>query len=430
MPTAAGGRAWRSVVAVLALAMVVAACSSGDDDDASSTSTTRDRAATGTTARPNDGALTIGTLLPQTGALKDTAPPEFAAVDLALRDVNDAGGVLGHDVAVVHGDSGDASSDLASETVTELLDRHVDAVVGPASTAVALTVMDRLADADVVLVSPADHDDIASAADRRHRYFRTSAPMGLQAQVLAAVIADDGIRQIALVAARDPYGDDFSGALTKALGRAGLHVVVARHYDPKATSFEGDAAAVADAKPDGVVVIGFEESSTVLASLIRARAGPRDVKVYGVDGNMQPALLEALPAGSSATMKGTVAAVDVPDDFRQRLLGVDGRLTSFAASAESYDAVVLLALATIANGGDDASGVARALVEVSRRGTRCTTFAACASLLREREDIDYDGVSGAIELDDDGDPTVASFAIRQVTSDGRLLTLEYRTAGG
>ncbi|MEN3273884.1 MAG: branched-chain amino acid transport system substrate-binding protein, partial [Actinomycetota bacterium] len=108
---------------------------------------------------------------------------------------------------------------------------------------------------------------------------------------------------------------------------------------------------------------------------------------------------------------------------------VDGSLTSFESSAESYDAVVLLALATTANGADDAAGVARSIVDVSRRGTRCTTFAACAALLRGHKDINYDGVSGTIDLDDDGDPTSASFGIRQFTSDSKLLTLEYRTAG-
>lgn len=419
---------WRAV-ALVALVALTSACSSGGDDDDAAGSTSATRAATTTTARPSDGVLTIGTLLPQTGALKDTAPAEFAGVDLALQDINDGGGVLGQDVAVVHGDSGDASSDLASETVTDLLDRRVDAIVGPASTAVTLTVMDRIADADVIEISPADHDDIASAADRRHRYFRTSAPMGLQAQMLAAVIADDGVQRIALVAARDPYGDAFSGALAKALARAGIQVATTRHYDPKATSFGDDAAAVADAKPEAVVVLGFEESAAVIASLIERGVGPRDVKVYGVDGNMRPALADGVPPGGLSSMKGTKPLVDLPDAFRQRLLAVDGSLTSFDSSAQSYDAVVLLALATIANGSDDAAGIARSLIDVSRRGTRCTTFVACAALLRDDKDIDYDGVSGKIDLDDDGDPTTASFGILQFTSDAKLLTLEYRTAG-
>lgn len=422
------GRARGAGAAVVVLTVLASACSSGGDHAASTTTTTR-RPATTTSTRPSDGVLTIGTLLPQTGALKDTAPAEFAGVDLALRDINAAGGVLGHDVAIVHGDSGDASSDLASATVTDLLDRHVDAIVGPTSTAVTLTVMDRIADADVLEVAPADHDDIASAADRRHRYFRTSAPMRLQVQVLAGAIADDGVQHVALVAARDPYGDAFSTALTKALARAGIQVATTRRYDPKASSFDADAAAVAAAEPDGVVVIGFEESASVLSSLIAHHAGPQDLKVYGVDGNMQPSLAAGVAPGALATMKGTVPAVDLPDELEQRLLDVDGSLTSFDGAAESYDAVVLLALAAVADDGDDAAGRARQLIDVSRRGTRCTTFTTCAALLRDHEDIDYDGVSGPLDLDDDGDPTVASFGIRQFQPDGKLLTLEYRTAG-
>jgi len=411
---------------VVVVTLAAACSSSGGDHTGSTTPTT---AATTTSTRPSDGILTIGTLLPQTGALKDTGPAEFAGVDLALRDINDAGGVLGHDVAVVHGDSGDASTDLASQTVTDLLDRHVDAIVGPTSTAVTLTVMDRIADAGLVEISPADHDDIASSSDRRKRYFRTSAPMRLQAQALTGVLADDGVKRVALVAASDPYGDAFTEDLEKTFVRAGIELAVTRHYDPKATSFDDDAAAVAYAKPDGVIVIGFEESTAVLSSLRARHVGPQDVKTYGVGANMLPSLTDGLRRGALATMKGTVPLVDIPDEFRQRLLDVDGTIKKFDSSAESYDAVVLLALAAIANGGDDSAGLARQLVDVSRRGTRCTTFAACAGLLLQHEDIDYDGVSGAIDLDDRGDPTVASFAIEQFAPNDALRTLEYRTAG-
>ena len=421
----------RLASALLVVVLLAAACSDGDGEhDTTSSTTTTSRAASTTTTRPSDGVLTIGTLLPQTGALRATGPAEFAGVDLALRDVNDAGGVLGHDVVVVHGDSGDASSDVASDTVTELLDRHVDAVVGPTSTAVALTVMDRLAAAGVVQVAPADRDGIASAADRRHRYFTTSAPLRLQAQALLGVIADDGPRRVALLAARDPYGDALSDAVTKALGRAGLGVAAVRHYDPRATSYDDDAATIAEAKPDAVVVIGFEESASVLTSLVAHHIGPSDVKVYGVAGNLVPSLTTGMPPGSLTSMKAAVPLVDVTDQLRQRLLGVDGSLTSFEPAAESYDAVILLALAAVADDGDDAAALARALVDVSRHGTRCTTFEACVALLRDGEDIDYDGVSGALDLDADGDPTVASFGIREVAPDGSLRTLEYRTVRG
>src|SRR5918995_391661 len=85
-------------VAVAALAL--AACSSSDDPDAS-----------GSPAPGGDGAaLKIGTLLPQTGSLAFLGPPEIAGVDLAIQEINEAGGVLGQPVEVVHADSSDADN--------------------------------------------------------------------------------------------------------------------------------------------------------------------------------------------------------------------------------------------------------------------------------------------------------------------------------
>ena len=49
-------------------------------------------------------ALVIGTLLPQTGSLAFLGPPEIAGVDLAIKEINEAGGVLGKDVKVEHAD--------------------------------------------------------------------------------------------------------------------------------------------------------------------------------------------------------------------------------------------------------------------------------------------------------------------------------------
>jgi len=87
-----------TLLAVLAsLGLVVAGCSS-DGGDAS-------------------GPLKIGSLLPETGNLAFLGPPEFAGVDLAVKDINDAGGVLGNPVEHLRGDSGDTSTDIAQQTV-------------------------------------------------------------------------------------------------------------------------------------------------------------------------------------------------------------------------------------------------------------------------------------------------------------------------
>ena len=81
-----------------AAALVLAACSSGDSGDD----------ATDGASAESGSPLIVGTLLPQTGSLAQLGPPEIAGVDLAVQDINAAGGVLGQPVQLVEGDSGDA----------------------------------------------------------------------------------------------------------------------------------------------------------------------------------------------------------------------------------------------------------------------------------------------------------------------------------
>src|ERR1700754_5259677 len=96
------------------MSLVLAACSGGDDaGDEPKASDTETSAA----APAGDGVLTIGSLLPQTGDLAFLGPPEFAGVDLAIKDINAAGGVLGKPVEQYKADSGDGTPDIASGEV-------------------------------------------------------------------------------------------------------------------------------------------------------------------------------------------------------------------------------------------------------------------------------------------------------------------------
>ena len=51
------------------------------------------------------------------------------------------------------------------------------------------------------------------------------------------------------------------------------------------------------ANPDAVALIGFDEGSRILTTMVEQGIGPKDVKVYGSDGNMGNALGESFDAG-------------------------------------------------------------------------------------------------------------------------------------
>jgi branched-chain amino acid transport system substrate-binding protein len=81
--------------------------------------------------------LKLGSLLPTTGTLAFLGPPEIAGSTLAVNEINEAGGVLGQDVSITQRDSGDTTTDIATQSVTDLLSQDVSAIGGAASSGVS-----------------------------------------------------------------------------------------------------------------------------------------------------------------------------------------------------------------------------------------------------------------------------------------------------
>ncbi|HUW16435.1 MAG TPA: ABC transporter substrate-binding protein, partial [Actinomycetes bacterium] len=92
-----------------------------------------------------DGKLLIGGYLPLTGSLASLGPPEVAGVELAVQDMNKAGGVLGKDVTFINGDSSDTTKpEVGAATIKKQLDKGVDVIIGAASSSVTLNTLDEV----------------------------------------------------------------------------------------------------------------------------------------------------------------------------------------------------------------------------------------------------------------------------------------------
>ncbi|MCW2622975.1 MAG: amino acid transporter substrate-binding protein, partial [Frankiales bacterium] len=417
-----------SVLALVATgALTLSACGdSGDDTKAAGPSaspacqklTTAALPPAGTKITPpagvskSDGVLTIGSVLPQTGNLAFLGPPEFAGVGLALSDINAAGGVLGKPVAYVKGDSGDAQQDVANPTVDRELAAGADVLIGAASSGVTKTFLDKATSAGVVVYSPANTSpDFTTIADKG-LYFRTAPSDVLQGRVLGEKIVAEGKQNVAIIALQDPYGTGLAANAGRAICAGGSNVPVDPiFYDPAASNFDAQVGQVVAAKPDAVVLIGFDESAKIIQALAAQKVGPQDISLYLVDGNVGNALGAKLPAGLLKDVKGSQPGAQAVGDFKSRLLKIDPALSDFNYSGESYDAVVTSALAATVAKSDAGDKIAAALPDVTRGGTKCTTFADCKKLADAGTDLDYDGASGPIEFSDVGDPTQATIGI-------------------
>ncbi|MEZ3159229.1 ABC transporter substrate-binding protein [Microbacterium sp. BWT-B31] len=374
--------------------------------------------------------LTIGTALPQTGNLAFLGPPEEAGVAYAKSQINDYAETTGLNLDVVFGDSGDTDNKAYETEIPRLLGEDVSAIIGAASSGTSLQFIDQVVGAGVIQFSPANTSDTFTTYDDNGLYFRTAPSDVLQGDVLGNLIAEDGNQTLGLIVLNDSYGTGLAKYVTEAFEGAGGEVVAAPTYNTGDTNFDAQISEVLAADPDAIALITFEEVKTILPSLFGQF--PAD-KLYFVDGNLAN-FGDAFPVGSLTGAKGTLPglSVDSIGDFTSALddfLAGEGSepLTEYSYAAESFDATILLALASLAANSTDSADIAAKLIEVSGGegdGETCTTFAECADIILAGGTADYDGVSGPITFNEVGDPTEASIGIYQFGEDNTYSAYE------
>jgi len=413
-------RTWRTAAVLGVAGLTLAACGGGDEDPATPEDT--GTAAGGECA--GDGTLTIGTLLPQTGSLAFLGPPEFAAVELATQEINEAGGVLDQDVVKIDGDSGDTTTDIASQTVDRLIGEDVDAIIGAASSGVSFTVIDAITGAGVMQFSPANTSPNFTEYEDGGLYFRTAPSDVLQGRVMGNLLISDGHLDVGILALDDAYGTGLAENVEISVTDGGGTITESIIYNPQAATFSAEVAQMAASNPEAIVLIGFEETKKMIPEMIAQGIGPQEVPLYLVDGNTADYSADFQPGTLEGT-KGTLPGSETTGDFRERLLEVDPALTEFSYAPESYDAAILIALAAVAAECDTGEAMSESMVEITKDGEKCTTFADCKELLEAGEDIDFDGLSGPVEFSDVGDPTQATIGIYQYGPDNTYTSLEY-----
>ena len=414
-------RAVRAAAVLASAALVLTAC--GGETDTANKPSKSESSGSGAPAAKGDGTLNIGSLLPQTGDLAYLGPPEFAGVDLAVKEINDAGGVLGKPVGTFKADSGDGTPDIAGASVDSLLNKNVDVVVGAAASSVSLSVIDKITGAGVVEFSPANTSPAFDTYDDNGLYFRTAPSDVLQGEVLANLAVSDGHDNIAIMARQDSYGEGLAKRAKEVLTQKGATVSQYILYSADAQNFTAEVNKVASSKPDAIILIGFEETTKIVPQLIAKGVGPQDnVQLYFVDGNMADYSDQSFDLKG---VKGTFPAPpEVDQSFYDRLKEVDPKLKDFTYGPQSYDAVMISALAAIAAGDDSGEAIASKIIEVSSGGTACTTFEECSKLLDKGEDIDYQGVSGPCDMNDTGSPNKATIGIQEYGADNKYKQID------
>ncbi len=408
---------------LLSMALLAAACGDDDTDTASDSATTTEAAAND---RGNvDGVLKIGTLVPQSGDLSAIVKSLSTPIDIALKEINDAGGVNGKPVEIVQGDDG-TSPTVAETTYGKLVNTDkVDLIIGPAPSTVAGKLADGLG-TDMVPACSGSTTAANLTGAGNGFFFRTAPPDSLQGPALSQLILGDSRTKVAIVARNDDYGKGFSDALAGALEEGGATVTATVLYDPAGTNFDGDVQKAADSGPDAVAVIGFnDDGAKIINTMIGKNLGPSQIPIYtadGMQGSKFGATVDPANPGKVAGIRGTApaaspAGVESPFQAVFKATGVDPIFSSYF-----YDCTILMALASQSATSDDGTKIKEAFAANLEGDTDCNTFADCKKALEAGDTIHYRGASNTFDKWAKTEPASGAYEIWSYDAEGKVVT--------
>lgn len=357
--------------------------------------------ATSVAPQTSDGILRIGLLIPQSGPGAAIGEPLIAIAQAAIDLVNANGGVMGQDVEMIVRDEGaDAASALTSID-NFLANDGIDVLIGPLSSPITLSVLPRLMESNIGTCSPsATAISLASFPDEG-LFIRTTPSDGLLAQAMARLVAQTGITETSIAYPDDSYGRDFVVELRRALLVRGISVTFETAFAPANSDYSSLAEELSAQAKGVITLIGDSESGArFLNSLVMANS------------THQIVVNDPLSAADLSTNENLNSSI------RRNIIGVAanafagvGKTSAehIAFSAAIVDCVNLLTLGSIAAGSDNAIAIMSQVIITSRGGSGCGDFPTCLALLKAKLNIDYNGSTGQLDLDPNGDPSRASF---------------------
>lgn len=396
---------------VAAAVMALAGCGS---------SGTADSAASGSSGSAKSDTFMAAGLFPLTGSMAYLGPANIATMKLAQKDINAAGGVLGKDIEITSADTSDADhADQNTSSAQSVLAKNPSVVVGPPSSSVVKNTYKQVTSAKVPMISSGATSTAFSGLS--DYFFRTIPPDTVQGAVLGQIVAQDGVQKLAIAVFNDEYGTGLRDTIAKTASEAGVNIVYGEKdtFDPTETNFSSIATAIKASNPDATLVIAFDQTKPLLKAL--ASAGVNTKKLYFVDGNTSDYSSE-LDAGLLEGSKGTIPGVNPSDDFVKRLesTGVDLKNTT-TYGAETYDGIILAALAAQKGGSADGKTIQAnmAAVSGSTKGEKCDSYKACVALLKDGKEIQYKGQTSIGAFNDAHDPSSASIGVYKYDADNK-----------
>ena len=375
----------------------------------------------------------IGAAMPLTGDLADFGESDAKGVELAVKEINAAGGVLGQELGLSIADtrtSPQAGVDAAKKLVNV---ESVAGIVGALSSGVTIPIARSVSSQQgVPQISNASTSPTITNLEDNGYLFRTVPSDQLQGVVLGDIVADEGLTKVAAMYVNNDYGEGLAEVFKQQFEKRGGTVTTMLPYEKGKASYRGELSNAGNGDPEALLLVGYPENGiTILRQALQE--GYFDQFIM-TDGMKTPKVVEAIGGQYLAnTIGSTPTAFDTAgaENFTKAYEDEYGSLPPKPFIDTAYDATYLLALAMQAAGSTDGAAMRDALHEVANPpGVKVGPgqWAKALEALQNGEEVNYEGAAGPHDFDENGDvPGVIEHWT--FTEDGGVETVRKVTGG-
>ena len=356
--------------------------------------------------------LVIGHLNALTGSLSYFGVSHGNAADLAASHVNRAGGIQGGSVVIISRDTG-VNPVQGVDAARALVDvESVAAIVGALASGVTIPVATSVTAPNQTLqISHSSTAPSITALEDDDFLFRTTVSDAAQGVVLGRLAWEQGYKSAGIMYINNAYGQGLAERFTQTFTELGGTVTASVPHEDSQPTFTSELEKATEGNPDVLVTVSYPGQAEIY--LREALEGDYADTFLFVDGVKSDDMVQAIGGGKLDGTLGTApGAPDSPD--RQAFynaytltFGVEAPQEPYLA--ETYDAVVLIALAAAKAGTTtDSVAIRDALRDVANPpgevvGPGLAGIQKALSLIASGQDINYEGASGPVDFDENGD---------------------------
>lgn len=210
-----------------------------------------------------EGPIQVGHITPLTGDFSPLGTDTTNAVELAVAQINDDGGILGREIELITRDD-QSNPDEAILAFNEIMDDEPAAVIGSAFSNSAMALMEQIEREQVPYISPTPADEQLDPL--RDHVFVVPALAGTYAERALSYFNAEGIEEVVVAYSETSYGESGHNALTETAGDHGVELVAEENFEQDTTDFGHIIAEIESADPDAVLFWGTGPPASIFTA--------------------------------------------------------------------------------------------------------------------------------------------------------------------